>query len=257
MLWLASVTSAQAGALSTSSRSTTPYDAFINMGNGPYPVASTLTTGGAAPWYDSSQISKFFGGQPTAQQQTAFTNAIMQDVQQTFRLSGVPVALTDNPNAPANHTLSLVSNTSSLPFPNAIGTTDIGGSGYSFIDQEAKSAQNLNQLEWIVAHNISHELMLAFGVGENYDQTGNYIDGKAATWSMIINPNSTFSPAAARALNLAHLDQHQVNTTTLSNAQTLTSNASTVPEPATIAIWGLGALGVALKAYSTKRRNAR
>ena len=66
--------------------------------------------------------------------------------------------------------------------------THMGGSGFSFIDQEAKSAQSLDQLEWIVAHNVSHELMLAFGVGENYDQTGNYIDARNANWSMMVAP---------------------------------------------------------------------
>ena len=58
-------------------------------------------------------------------------------------------------------------------------------------------AQNLDQLEWIVAHNLSHELMLAFGVGENYDHTGNYIDAPVANWAMMTSPNATFSPAAA------------------------------------------------------------
>ena len=44
--------------------------------------------------------------------------------------------------------------------------TQVGGNGFSFIDQIAPSAHSLDQLEWIVAHNISHELMLAFGVPE-------------------------------------------------------------------------------------------
>ena len=47
-------------------------NAFINLGAGPYPLASQITTGNAQPWYNSSQISSFFGGQPTAQQQAAF-----------------------------------------------------------------------------------------------------------------------------------------------------------------------------------------
>src|SRR5690348_16205375 len=46
-----------------------PVAAYINLGAGPYPLASQITTGNAQPWYNSSQISSFFGGQPTAQQQ--------------------------------------------------------------------------------------------------------------------------------------------------------------------------------------------
>ncbi len=124
----------------------------------------------------------------------------MQRVEQTFQQSGVPLTLTLNSTDPATHTLSLVSNTTSNTTPGVIGMTQIGGSGFSFIDQEAQSAQSLDQLEWIVAHSISHELMLALGVGENYDQTGNYIDARNANWAMMVDPNATFSQAAAQAL---------------------------------------------------------
>ncbi len=175
-------------------------DANLNLGSGPYPLESTITTGNAQPWYNSSQIASFFGGQPSAQQVASFDNAVMQQVAQTFRQSGVPIALTLNSTDPAAHTLSLVSNTTSNTTPGVIGMTQIGGSGFSFIDQEAQSAQSLDQLEWIVAHSISHELMLALGVGENYDQTGNYIDARNANWAMMVDPNATFSQAAAQAL---------------------------------------------------------
>ena len=187
-----------------------PVDAFINLGNGPYPLASTITTGGAQPWYDSPQITSLFGGQPTAQQIQSFDNAILQRVQQTFSQSGVSVTLTDNPAVPALHTLSLVSNTQSASLSDAIGMTQVGASGFSFIDKIAPSAQSVDQLEWIVAHNISHELMLAFGVPENYDQSGNYIDSKVASWSMMVSPTSTFSPAAAQALAQALATQSQL-----------------------------------------------
>ena len=122
----------------------------------------------------------------------------MQRVQQTFQLSGISISLTENPAASALHTMSLVSNSSSAAFPGAIGTTDLGANGLSFIDPMAQAAQSVDQLEWIVAHNISHELMLAFGVGENYDQTGNYIDARNANFSMLIDPNATFSAARPR-----------------------------------------------------------
>ena len=86
--------------------------------------------------------------------------------------------------------------------------TQVGASGFSFIDKIAPSAQSVDQLEWIVAHNISHELMLAFGVPENYDQTGTYIDSKVASWSMMVSPTSTFSPAAAAAITQALATQN-------------------------------------------------
>ena len=218
---------------------TTPVaDAYVNLGTGPYPLASQITTGNAQPWYNSSQISSLFGGQqPSAQQISAFNSAVMQRVEQSFQLSGVSVNLTSNPSVPAAHTLSLVSNTSSNTSPGVIGMTQVGASGFSFIDQQAKSAQSLDQLEWIAAHNLSHELMLAFGVGENYDQTGNYIDARNATWAMMTSPDSTFSQAAAQALALA-LSSNNTGTTGLNAAQLI--DAQPVPEPTTVVCWLAG-----------------
>ena len=188
-------------------------NAFVNLGASPYPLASQITTGNAQPWYNSSQIAGFFGGQqPNAQQISAFNSAVMQRVEQTFQLSGVSVNLTTDPSVAAAHTLSLVSNTTSNTNPGVIGMTQVGGSGFSFIDQQAKSAGSLDQLEWIAAHNISHELMLAFGVGEKYDQTGNFVDARNATWAMMTSPDSTFSQAAAQALTLAITSNSAVTT---------------------------------------------
>ncbi len=219
-------------------------EANLNLGSGPYPLESTITTGNAQPWYNSSQIASFFGGQPSAQQVASFDNAVMQQVAQTFRQSGVPIALTLNSTDPAAHTLSLVSNTTSNTTPGVIGMTQIGASGFSFIDQEAQFAQTLNQLEWIVAHNISHELMLAFGVGENYDQTGNYIDARNANWAMMVDPNATFSQAAAQALQAALSSSNTTGTTGVQDAQVI--GPQPVPEPTTVACWlaGLSAAAV-------------
>ena len=114
-----------------------PVDAFINLGAGPYPEESTITTGNAQPWYDSSQIARFFGGQPTAAQQASFDSTVLQRVQQAFSQSGVPITLTDDPSVAAAHTLSLVSNTASRSLSAAIGMTDVGNNGFSFIDQIA------------------------------------------------------------------------------------------------------------------------
>ena len=206
--------------------SSMPVQAFINVGNGSYPLAAAITTGGAQAWYNSSHLTSFFGGQPTAQQIQSFDNTILQRVQQTFSQSGISVSLTENPNLAALHTISLVSNTASSTLSSAIGMTQVGGNGFSFIDQIAPSAQSLNQLEWIVAHNISHELMLAFGVPENYDTTGNFIDSKVANWAMMVNPNSTFSSAAAQAITQALGSQNQVASGSLLGGKRIQSLAS-------------------------------
>ena len=231
-------------AISAAPASSGPVDAFINLGNGPYPLQNAITTGNAQPWYNSSEITSLFGGQPNTQQIQSFDNAILARVQQTFSLSGVSVTLTDNPNVAALHTLSLVSNTASASLSSAIGMTQVGGSGFSFIDKSAPSAQSVDQLEWIVAHNISHELMLAFGVPENYDQTGNYIDSKLANWAMMVSPTSTFSAAAAQALTQALAAQNAADSGAPLGAQTINSFESTVPEPATIALWALAGAAV-------------
>ena len=221
-----------------------PADAFVNLGAGPYPEQGLITTGGAQPWYNSPQLVNLFGGPPTAQQQQSFDNAVIQRVEQTFQLAGIPLTLTSNPNVPAAHTLSIVSNTSSSTFPNAIGTTDVGGSGFTFIDPIAKSAQSVDQLAWIVAHNVSHELMLAFGVPEKYDQTGNFIDATHANWSMLTSPTATFSPGAAQAL-LTQMGAAATNSAYQPGAQMM--GPAPVPEPATVALWvaAMATLGLA------------
>jgi MYXO-CTERM domain-containing protein len=215
-------------------------------------LQNPITTGNAQAWYNSSQITTLFGGQPSAQQIQSFDNAILARVQQTFSQSGVSVTLTENPNVAALHTLSLVSNTSAASLSSAIGMTRVGGSGFSFIDQSAPSAQSVDQLEWIVAHNISHELMLAFGVPENYDKTGNYIDAKLANWAMMVSPTATFSSAAAQALAQALAGQNTASSGAALGAQAINSVESTVPEPATIALWALA--GAA--AFAARRRRA-
>ncbi len=234
---MASPFSAAAVSSAHSSSSSPRVDGFVNMGNGPYPNAALITTGGAQPWYNSSQINSFFGGQPTAQQQQSFDSTVLSRVQQTFAQSGVPITLTSDPNVAAHHTISLVSNTGSASLSSAIGMSQVGTNGFSFIDQITKSAQSLDQLEWIVAHNISHELMLALGVPENYDATGKYVDSKLADWAMMVNPNATFSPGASQALLQAI--QNETNNPGYLGAQALNPSLTPAPEPATWAIWRL------------------
>jgi hypothetical protein len=134
----------------------------------------------------------------------------------------------------------------------AIGMTQVGASGFSFIDHIAPSAQSLDQLEWIVAHNISHELMLAFGVPEKYDQTGNYIDSTVASWAMMVSPSSTFSPGAAQALTQALNAPNGGNTGYQLGAQLVGGEAS-VPEPSTMALWSLAAAA----AFAARRIRSR
>ena len=236
------------------STASAPVQGFINLGKGPYPQAAAITTGGAQPWYNSTQLTSLFGGQPTAQQIQSFDNTILQRVQQTFSQSGVSVSLTDNPNVAALHTVSLVSNTGSATLSSAIGMTQVGGNGFSFIDHIAPSAQSLDQLEWIVAHNISHELMLAFGVPENYDTTGNYIDSKVANWAMMVSPNSTFSPAAAQALDPGPglAEREYLRKPAWSSG--VKPSSAPVPEPTTVAMWGLAAVAFAVSRRRPWRR---
>ena len=228
------------------------YDAFINLGNGPFPNASGLTTGNAQPWYDSQRIIGLFGGKPNAQQQLAFDNTVLQRVEQTFQLSGVPVKLTDDPTASAAHTLSVVSNTMNPSLNSAIGMTYLGGNGFHFIDNSAQYAKSVDQLEWIVAHNVSHELMLAFGVPENYDQSGKYIDSTVGQMAMFLNPNATFSTGAVQAL-LSQNFQTNNGGSFLAGPQLI--DGSPVPEPTTWAIWALGAFaGLEARRRSRSRR---
>ncbi len=187
----------------------------------------------------------------TCNEQSAFDDAILQRVDQTFQLSGLNITLTDNPNVSAAHTLSVVSNTSSQTLPSAIGMTDIGSNGFSFIDQIAPTAKSLDQLEWIVAHNVSHELMLAFGVGENYDKSGNYIDAEMANNAMLIDPNAHFSPAAAQALQAAGLSGvvqgaalMGTGNADVTAAPIALSTVEPVPEPTTLAFWSLVLVGL-------------
>ncbi len=238
------------------------YDAFINMGSSGFLEANQLATGSPQAWYLSPTVEKLYGGVPTAVQQQQFTDTVLSRVEQTFGLAGLHPSITTDPSAGANHTLSVVSGASYGPNPNAIGITDVGNSGFGFIDK-LNYGNNINSLEWAVAHNVSHELMHSFGVGKHPDTTGNYIDAATASWDLLTNANSTFSPDAVTAIKATNFG-NLAGSSSL-GAQGLAQNvdgnqeilAAPVPEPATLLIWGLVGCGmISFRSRMTSRRAA-
>ncbi len=232
-------------------------DAYINFGaTGNYPEASLLTTGTAQPWYNSPAVSQAFGHTPTAAEQSSFTTQVLADVNQTFALAGMHPNLTLDPTTPANHTISVASGLSYAPNANAIGITDVGNNGFSFIDK-LNYANNPTDLEWAVAHNVSHELMHAFGIAIHPDQTGTFIDAATATWSLLTNPNTTFSPQAAALITATNFGS-SVSTTSQVGNETLRIDGDqeilAVPEPATLAAWSVALIGIAV--YQRRRSSS-
>ena len=239
-------------AIASPTSTAAPVDAFINMTTNTYPGAGTLTAGTAQPWYDSPSVIQAFGGVPNAQQQANFVQTVLQDVQHTYQLSGMNPTLTTDPNTPALHTLSVASGLPDPPNPNAIGLTNVGGNGFSFIDK-LNYATNPTDLAWAVAHSISHELMHAFGIGYHPDD-GNSIDAASATWSTLTDPNTRFGPAATQLLLASQYGTVGGSSGSGAGAQLLNHEGTKVdgdmellgvpaPEPAAVAIWIVGAFG--------------
>lgn len=237
-------------------------NAFLNFGSGPYEDSATLTVGSPSPWYGSEAVTRAFGGvAPNADQRTDFVQSVVANVEHTFELSGVPLKLTDDPQADAPHTMSVVSGASYGGNPNAIGITTIGGNGFSFIDK-LSYASNPDDLAWAVAHNISHELMHALGVANHPDETGDYLDAAVASWGMLTDPDARFSPSAIAlmqsatsgakvdglGLGLLADPDHDHEDFGVAGAQTV---GTPVPEPSTIAIWTISSL---LAGLSIRRR---
>jgi hypothetical protein len=229
-------------------------DGFINFGSSGFPQASTLVSGTPQAWYLSPVVQSLFGGTPTPAQQAQFTSAVLNDVKQTFALAGMNPNITIDPSVPAAHTISVVSGATYGPNPNAIGITNVGGSGFGFIDKLG-FASSVDQLEWAVAHNVSHEMMHAFGVATHADQTGTYIDAAAATPALLTSPNSTFSPGAVALINqTAYGHSAQSGTTGAQLVDGDQEVLQTVPEPASVVAWSL-VTGVAAVRYA--RRSPR
>ena len=230
-----------------SSNSARTYDAFVNLGASGFLESNQLTTGNPQPWYTSPAVEKVFNGIPNADQQKQFTDSVLSRVEQTFSQAGLHPSITADPNAHANHVLSIVSGASYGPNSNAIGITDVGNNGFGFIDKLSYGS-DVNSLEWAVAHNVSHELMHAFGVGQHPDITGNFIDAATASWDLLTRSDATFSPGAISAIQATNFGN--VSSSVLGAegiVKTIDGDqeilAAPVPEPATIAIWGLLATG--------------
>ncbi len=219
--------------------------AFINFGNGTYSESQALTTGNPQAWYLSPTVQHAFGGTPTAAQQSSFIAEVLQTVHDSYALSGLNVSLTTDPTQNYAHTMSVVSGASYGGNAGAIGVTDVGSDGFAFIDKFG-SAKNADELAKAIGHNLAHELMHAFGIGSHPDPTGTFIDGAAATWSTLTNPDLTFSPQAAQMLaakNFLAGPGKDFTQGTLGQSGleifTVDTDASPVPEPSTMALWGL------------------
>ncbi len=248
-------------------------DAFINLGNGPYADASILTVGNPSPWYNSSSVANAFGGTPDAMQQASFAQTVLADVQHTFRSSGLDIKLTSDPSVSASHMMSVVSGASYGGNPDAIGITNVGANGFSFIDK-LSYASNPDELAQAVSNNVAHELMHALGVPSHPDESNQYLDSAVANWEMLTDPDTKFSPAAVALLKSAQngagagslgaelLAKHQHAGRRcqlcegrpgigVDGAQLL---EAAVPEPSTIIVWILSGLGVGLTAHRRASR---
>jgi hypothetical protein len=253
-----------AATLAAASNSAAPADAFLNFGtSSTYPEQSLLTVGTAQPWFDSPAVTKAFGHAPSSQEQQDFVNSVVSDVQHTFAASGLTgpnaVNVTTDPNAGALHTLSVVSGLSYAPNPNAIGITDVGANGFGFIDKLAY-ATTPQDLEWAVAHNITHELMHAFGVAVHHDQTGNFLDAATANWSLLASPDATLSSAAVGDI-VAHNEGRNATVSLGVGGQGIDGDQeilAPVPEPATLIAWGLaGAALLVHRRWKARGRDGR
>lgn len=217
-------------------------DAYIKMDSGPFPSQAQLTTGDPKPWYESDAVAQVFQHTPTPSEQQAFTDAVFRDVQKTFEKSGIPVTLTNQADVPAAHTLSVVSGATSPEVPEAVGMAVIGGDGFSFIDK-LNYAGSVEELEQVVAHNISHELMHAFG-GEHHDTTGQYLDSAVTPWEVMADPDAKFGPDSVK--ELLTRDFRAVGQGVYASDGQEIRSPNPVPEPATLALWGLTASAAAI-----------
>ncbi len=243
-----------------------PAAAFINFGAAPYAEQSNLTAGSIQGWASSPVVAAAFGHAPSAAEQAAFRQAVLHDVDQTYQQSlgnahdaAPKFYVTDDPGVKAAHMMSVASGVSASGSPLAIGLSDVGTNGFSFIDQfkaalTAGSGSPVSNLEWAVAHNLAHELMHAFGIGTHPDQSGQYLDSPSSSWAQLTDPNFLLSPAAIKAVlaqNAVYTNVDGSSTYGAERARELVDTDPTTvatPEPAAILLWvAAGSIVVARK----------
>jgi hypothetical protein len=218
------------------------------MSDSGFRQAGTLTTGTPAPWYVSPVAIQLYGGIPDAQERLEFSSTVLERVRSAFQRSGLNVSLTSDSSVSAAHTLSVVSNTRSPANPDAVGVTDVGRDGFTFLDKLGYSS-SIDELQWAVAHNVAHELMHAFGV-ERHDDSHTAIDSAVSGWSALVSESTIFSPEAVRLLSTRNFRETPA-TSAYAAAQTVL-NPAPVPEPGTVVAW-LAALAVATAIHRARR----
>ncbi len=234
-------------------------DALVNLSDGGFASSDILSGAQPKAWYLSPVVSNLYGGVPNDQQKADFSNAVLQRVNDTFHASGLNPIITNDPTVSASHTLSVASNVSLSDSPGTIGLTDVGHSGFTFIDQLG-SAKSLDQLQTVIAKNVSHELMHAFGIGIHPDQTGQFIDSGTVSFDVLSQQAAKFSDQAAADILATQYGSIPFGSTSL-GSQVMTPGhgspctcascsgarqmlaAQTVPEPATILVWSIAAMG--------------
>jgi hypothetical protein len=102
--------------------------------------------------------------------------------------------------------------------------------------------------------------MHAFGIANHPDQTGTYIDAATANWNTLVNPNTTFSPAAAQALTSPSTSDLGIYTAPPAPSEQVLKRDGDLeiinaPEPATVVGW-VAVLGVGYL-YHRRRQSAR
>lgn len=245
-------------------------DAFLNFGTGSFSREQDLTAGDARSWFTGANVEHVFGGrQPDAAQQAEFSRKVLDEVNANFQASGIGPKITLDPNIKADHALSIVNGTAIGEDPatsTIIGLTEVGGDGFSFLNHLG-TAKDANELAVMLSRNITHELMHAFGVGSHPDQTGQYIDSAVAASDLLTRDVARLSPEAVQRIISADASfgdgtsaysqsypEGNPNHCSSCRRAAQVRAAQTVPEPTTVAFWGLA--GVAAVAYR-RRRPAR
>lgn len=238
------------GYLAPISLPASPPDAFINFGTAPFTEAGTLTTGNPVPFFESAAFTHLFpNGSPSSSDVARFEAQVMATIQHTYDAAHLPIRLTADPTAGAVHSMSVVSGASYSANPDVIGITDVGNNGFSFIDKFG-SARSVDQLAVAIGHNLSHELMHAFGIADHPEQGGPYVDAATASLATLSDANTGFSDVAARLLSTLNFQDvgDAINSKRVDGGQILIPDATTVPEPSTVALWALvGGVALAIR----------